>query len=894
MRFRILLIFSLFFIFSFSFLFSFSAFSQDLKPLTISLDSLNRLNESKKQAALDSVVSAESDTLNRPNASGDFTAIVTYSAMDSIKYDFKTQKIILYKKSEIDYTNINLKSDNITLDWNTNEMTALGFEDSVGRLTETPIFKQGDEEYKAKKIRYNFVSERAIVTDIVKQEGEGFLLLEKGKRDVDGNLNGVQGSYTTCNNTSHPHYRIRSKKLKVIENKQIVTGPFQLEIMDIPTPVGFPFGLLPIPKTRTSGIIVPSYGETQERGFFLRDGGYYWAINDRIDLTFLGEAYSKGVYGASVRSRYSKRYYYSGSFDFRVNTIRAEERGIDESSNNDFRLTWSHNPTSRGSSSFSANVNIMTSQFNQRNSFNPNDYTQASVNSGINYTKTFVGTPFLFSGSLRHNQNLQTKVTDVSPQANLSMNRIFPLRTFIKNSQSPLAQLGLSYRLDGQAKISNLLTNAIRGNFRVPSDQQNTSDTLAFDVDNLPEILENLQWGLRHSIPVSTSVTFLRYLKMNPSANFNQVIYGSSNSYEWTQRDTVRTTVNQGLSQFYSYNASVDFTTTFYSTFLFKSRKFQALRHTMIPTISLAYQPDFSDPRFGFYQEVQVSEDGRTQRVPRMSGIYGSPTAGESGTVSFSLRNTLEAKVETKEGKDEKRKLLDSFDFNTAYNLAADSFNLSNISVNLRTSLFKNKIGVNVRGTIDPYNYQALSTDSLTGNVISQQRINRFAWQEGATIGSLNTLGISLNTSFSADGFKSDNQEEASSQAVSQADLDFINQNRDLYVDFDVPWTVSISYNWNYNRIGLIEGNASQNLAFNGDVSVTPKWKVGYNASYDLELNEFADATFNIHRDLHCWELRVSWTPVGFRRGYSLDLRVKSSLLQDLKLNRRNNWRDRR
>ncbi len=893
MRFRISLLFysfSLFFLGSFFSL----AFGQDIKPLTISLDSLNKLNQLENKAALDSINLVENDTTDRPAASSDFTAIVTYSATDSIKYDFKTQKIILYTNSEIDYTNINLKSDNITLDWNTNELTAIGLEDSLGRLTETPIFKQGEEEYKAKKIRYNFVSERAVVTEIVKKEGEGFLLLEKGKRDSEGNFNGVQGSYTTCTNTDHPHFRIRSQKIKVIENKQIITGPFQLEIMDIPTPIGFPFGLLPIPKTRSSGIIVPSYGETQPRGFFLRDGGYYWAISDYIDLTFLGEAYSKGVYGASVRSNYSKRYYYTGNFDFRVNTIRDEEKGISENNSNDFRLTWAHNPKSRGSSSFSANVNLMTATFNQRNSFDPNAYTQASVSSGVSYNKTFVGTPFVFSGNLRHEQNLQNKIVSVLPQANLSMNRMFPLRRFIKNSQSPLAQLGLSYRLDGQAKISNLLTNAIKGNFKIPSDQRQTSDTLAFDVANLPEILENLQWGLKHSVPLSTSVTFLRYFKMNPSGNFSQVIYGSSNSYEWTQKDTVRTTVNQGFSQFYSYNASIDFTTTLYSTYLFKNPKFKALRHTMIPTISLSYQPDFSDPRFGFYQEVQIDEGGRTQRIARMNGVYGSPSAGESGTVSFSLRNTLEAKVETKEGKDEKRKLLDSFDFSTAYNLAADSFNLSNIGVNLRTSLFKNKIGINVRSSLDPYTYAIDGRDSLTGKINDQTKIDRFAWQDGFSLGTMSTLNISLNTSFSADGFASDNEEEASSQAISQADVDFINQNRDLYVDFKVPWTVSIAYNWNYNRIGLIEGNASQNLSFNGDVSVTPKWKVGYNASYDLEQNLFSDATFNIHRDLHCWELRVSWTPVGFRRGYSLDLRVKSSLLQDLKLNRRNNWRDRR
>lgn len=872
-----------------------SVLGQDIRPLTISLDSLNKLNELEKQATLDSLKKEEeNDTLSRPAASGDFTDIVTYSATDSIKYDFKSQKITLYNNAEIDYTNINLKSNNITLDWNTNELTAIGRTDSLGRLSETPVFKQGQDEYKAKKIRYNFVSERAIVSEVVKQEGEGYLLLSKGKRDAEGNLNGLEGSYTTCTNTSHPHFRIRSKKIKVIDNKQIVSGPFQLEIMDIPTPVGFPFGILPVPKTRTSGIIVPSYGETQERGFFLRDGGYYWALNEYIDLTFLGEAYSKGVYGGSIRSNYKKRYYYDGNFDFRINTIRAQERGIDESTNSDFRLTWSHTPKSRGSSSFSANVNLMTSSFNERNSFNPNDYTRASVSSGINYNKTFTGTPFVFSGSIRHNQNLQSKIVSVLPQANLSMNRIFPLRKFVKNSQSPLAQVGFSYRLDGQGEISNLIKNDIRGNFKVPSDQRNANDTLAFDFENLPQILDNLKWGIKHAIPISTSVTFLRYFKMNPSANFSQVIYGSSNSYEWMQKDTVRTRVNQGLSQFYSYNASVDFNTTFYSTFLFKSQKFKALRHTMIPTISLSYQPDFSDPRFGFYQEIQINEAGRTERIARMDGIFGAPARGESGTVSFSLRNTLEAKVETNEGKDEKRKLLDSFDFSTAYNLAADSFNLSNIGVNMRTSLFKNKIGINVRGSIDPYKYNVLERDSLTGKVSQQLRVDRFAWQEGFSIGTLNTLGVSLNTSLSADGFKSDNEDEASDQAISQADLDFINQNRHLYVDFDVPWTISLAYNWNYRQTGLIKGEASQNLSFNGDVNITPRWKVSYNGSYDLELNEIADATFNIHRDLHCWELRVSWTPIGFRRGYTLDLRVKSSLLQDLKLNRRNNWRDRR
>ncbi|WP_154657080.1 putative LPS assembly protein LptD [Hugenholtzia roseola] len=833
----------------------------------------------------------KADTLAIP-MSNDFASEVVYSATDSIVYDMEKGIIRLYRGSKIDFENTKLESHQIDIDWASNTLTAKGERnDSTGALTNTPVFKQGEDQYKAQEMRYNFKSERAIVTSVTKQEGEGFLLLERGKRDAQGNLSGLSGAYTTCN-LDHPHFRIRSKKMKVIGKNQIVSGPFLLEISDIPTPLGFPFALMPIPKKRASGIIVPTYGETRERGFFLRDGGYYWAISDYIDLALLAEVYTKGFYGASLRSNYRKRYKYNGNFSFNINNSIQGERGTGtEGRTRDFKLIWSHTPQTKGSTRFSANVNAGTTTFDRRNAFNTQDFMQSSLNSSVNFSKTFEGTPFAFTSSLRHNQNVQTNIVTLSPQFNLSATRIFPFKNLVKNSRSPLAQIGINYNLDGRGDISNLIPAPNFGGLKTDVGR-NTADTLGFNFSTASEMLKNMRVGFQHRLPLSTSLTLAKYITLSPSVNFTQTFYRTRNNYEWIGGDTVRVSQENGFFQFFRYDVTASLATRLYNTFYYKSEKFKALRHMMVPSVTFSYNPDFGDARYGFYQNVQTNNNGDIRRISRYEGIYGSPAQGRAGTIGIGFSNNLEAKVQRGD-KEEKIMLIENLGFQTSYNLAADSFQLAPISVDFRTRVWDNKININARGTLDPYAYSLISRDTLTG-AVSQRRLPTYALSEEGKLGRFSSLNVSISTNLNPDAFKSKEQEAAEKTAQTNEERQFIADNAHLYVDFNVPWSLNISYNLAYTRNGFEDPRVTQNVRLNGDVKLTEKWKVSYETSYDFTAKEFSFTSFNIHRDLHCWQLSATWVPFGPRQMYSVNLGVKASVLQDLKLNRQYTWRDRR
>lgn len=819
----------------------------------------------------------------------DFETTVNYKASDSIRFNVKNQMVVMYNQSDVKYGDISLASYQITLNWGEDELTAIGLEDSLGKLSQTPVFEQAGEVYNAEKIRYNFESEKAIVTMARTQQGEGYLIGEKVKRFGDRYFlrNGI---YTTCNDP-HPHFGIRSKKLKMVAGKQIITGPFQLEIADIPTPLGFPFGMVPIPKKRSSGIIIPAYGETRERGFFLRDGGLYLALSDYIDLTFLGEIYSRGGAGGRVMSRYKKRYRYDGSVEFRYNNLPQGEVGTaNRAVQQDFWLTWSHRPFARGTSRFSASVNAGTSTFNARNSFNPNDYLSSSFTSNVSYSKSFAGTPFSFTSSLRHNQNVQTEVITVSPQASLNMQRIFPLKKLIKKSSSPLAQLGLSYTSQGKIDVTNSIAAASSGQLRTSEGRQ-VPDTLGFNLSNMDVLLQNAGMGVKHNIPISTAFSLFNYFTVSPQANYTETWYKERYTYNYLGNDTVNIDTVNSFSRFYDYSVSASVTTRFYSTYIFKSKKAEkpALRHMLTPTLSFSYKPDFSDPRFGLYEEIQVDETGRTERIPTMDGVYGRPSLGEQGNISLRLDNNVELKVFDREAQEMKKvKLIDNFSLSTAYNLAADSFNLADLQMSLRTNLFQ-RISININSSIDPYTWELYSMDSATGRA-NQRRIPEFAWKNGQGLGSLKRLSFAISTSLNPEAVKS----YIPFEGVDPDQLNYINEHPEYYVDFSVPWNLSLNFNFSYTKNGFDEPNLTRTVSFNGDVSLTEKWKVTFRSGYDFELKDFSFTSIDIHRDLHCWQMSVSWIPFGPRQSYTLDIGVKASILQDLKLSRRNNWYDRR
>ncbi|MGF1534303.1 MAG: putative LPS assembly protein LptD [Bernardetiaceae bacterium] len=820
-----------------------------------------------------------------------FTAVVDYQANDSIRFDVRQQTVFLFGESVIDYGDIKLTSEYISLDWQNNVLNANGKRNEKGQLEGTPIFEQGsDPPYKAEEITYNFVTRKAIVKQIKTEQNEGFVISERSKKISNDTYFAFGSLYTTCN-LDHPHFGIRAQRIKMINKKQIVSGPFQLVINDIPTPIGFPFAIVPMPKTRASGIIIPTYGETRENGFFLRDGGFYWAASEYIDLAFLGEIHTRGRYGGRLQSRYKKRYAFDGTLEIRFNNRNSGERGTPEfSQERDFWFAWGHTPIPRGNSRFSANVNAGTSSFNRNNSFNPNDYLSTSFQSNISYS-TRIGKDINLQASLRHNQNVETEVIKVTPQVSLGVNRLQPFKDLIptaKRSLAPIRDLGFTYNFATKTDLTNALNPG-----SVPFKTLNPlgeRDTIGFNFANAQRILQNADLGAQHRASLSTSMTLLRHFNLSPSFNYTENWYVEKFNYRYVGNEFVDVDTIPGFARAFSYSTSVGLSTRLYGFYFFKGRNSRStIRHLMTPNVSFNYNPDFQDPRFGFFQEVQVSDDPEdVRRAVLLRGAYAVPGGLQSGSISFSLNNQLEMKRE-RVGSDEAKKItiLDNFGVSTSYNLAADSLNLQLISMNARTTLF-GKININGSANLDPYIYLA-QRDPETDRLISQTRVNTFAWEVGQGLGQITQASIAISTNLNPQAFKP----KVPRDKKDADQVAYINANRDLYVDFDVPWTLNLNYNLSYSRLGFTDPIVTQTINFSGDLSLTPKWKIGFRSGYDFERKELSFTSIDINRELHCWRMSVNWIPFGPRQSYSFEIGVQSSILSDLKLQRRNNWRDR-
>jgi lipopolysaccharide assembly outer membrane protein LptD (OstA) len=840
-------------------------------------------------------------------AERDFETTIVYKAADSIRFNLRERQVIMYNKGSIDYGKISLKADHIEMDWNRSTVFAKGVFDTTSKVFNgTPIFKQEDETYDAKEIKYNFMTKRAIVKEVKTKQGEAFILGERIKREKSEDIFVKNAVYTTCNH-AQPHFGIKATKIKMVGNREIITGPFFMTVEGVPTPLGFAFGLVPIPKKKTSGIIVPQYGEQRDRGFFLRDGGFYWATSEYIDFTFLGEIYSRGGWGLRTQSRYKKRYKFDGSFDLRYNRLPRGEKGtptynVEEG----FWISWRHTPESRGPSRFSAQVNAGTTTFNARNSQNVNNYLSSSFTSSVNYSTNFKKLNVNTSVSLQHQQNVRTGVMTLSPRWAIGQNsRYMPFKN-AKNPKNPLKQLGISYAFESKMDISNQLVPPTT-QFKQPSDVKlQRPDTVGFNFANIARMLDYSKVGAKHSLKASTSTTVAKYFNISPYANYDEIWYRERYEYEWIAKDTVRTTVKPGFSRLFYFDFGTSVSTRIYSFYYFKSEKLKAIRHLMTPTLNFTMRPDFANPRWGFYQEVKNEETGTITRVPTMNGNFSTAPLGRSGTITFSLDNTLEAKVQKEEEEKAKNiKLLDNFGFSTAYNLAADSLKLSDLNFNLRTNLFQ-KVNVNVSTRVDPYTYLLLSRDSASGSV-QQRKINQYAWNTGNGIGQISGLNLTFSTSIDPNTFKKkdsrppaganqNNNQNRSQQSKPEDDEQsaYVNENRKYYIDFKIPWRFNINANIGYQKQGFAKANITQTIDFNGEINITSKWKVSYRSGYDFSTKQLTFTSFDITRDLHCWSLSVNWVPFGPRQSYVVNLNVKAAVLQDLRLTRQNNWYDRR
>lgn len=786
---------------------------------------------------------------------------VTYSATDSMLIDKVNQKAYLFNNAVVLYDGLNLKAGYIEIDFGKNLVYATSIKDSAGKDVQKPVFEQGEDKFTAGKITYNFKTKKGKITDVITQQGEGYIHGRDIKKDTNNVYYVGNGKYTTCD-LEHPHYYIGAKKIKIIPDDKIVTGPAVLWIADIPTPLAIPFGYFPNKKGRASGVLIPTYGESTSLGFFLKGGGFYFGKNEFIDLALTGDGYSNGSYGAHAQSNYKKRYRYSGGVNVSYSRFITGDAALPNStSRNDFFIRWNHtqDPKSRPNSRFSANVNAGSSSYNKFNGNVNGDYLANTFQSNISYSKSFTGTPFNFSANARHSQNTLTKKVDLSlPELSMNMNRIYPFKGKNSTKNKWYDKIGVSASANARNDI-------------------NSTDTTLFTNRTLTQMKN----GVHFAAPISTSFNILKYFTVSPSINTGSSIY-----YQTVQKhydvnvNKVFTDTVTGVKIANDFSVSSGMSTRIYGDYFFKGKHLKQIRHVATPTVSASYRPDFSESKYGYYKKIEGDTSGK---MPKYSifenGIYSGPGSGKWGLIGFNLNNSLEAKIrhETDSGKvDKKVPLLESFNVGVSYNIAAKNYNWSTINMNGRTKLF-GVLDINASAVLDPYQIDSAGT-----------RVEQFEWKNNR-IGRLSSSNISLSTSLRSK--QGDGNKPKQSNAGTQDELDYINAHQDAYVDFNIPWNLNMYYNLNYSKPGIKE-TTTQSVTFNGDLSLTKKWKISLSSGYDLTNKKMTITSVNVYRDLHCWEMRFNWVPFGFRQSFSLDINVKSSILKDLKLSRRKDYHD--
>ena len=848
----------------------------------------------------------ESDTsqtiskqLDSLKSDSEIETTINYNAKDSIYYDLKTQIIKLYGNSSIDYGNINLKAHKIMIDWNAQTLNANFMRDSTGLKIGKPIFTENNQSYETDKITYNFNSKKAIISGIVTQLDDAYMQGEKVKKNELDELYIHDAKYTTCN-LADPHFHIATKKLKVIPGKKVISGPFHLKFGNVPTPLGFIFGMFPQPKETVSGIIMPSYGEEKRRGFYLREGGYYFAVNDYFDLRLTGDIYSKGGYGATIATNYKKRYAYNGSLKFNYNKSKTGEIESPFESN-DFSFSWTHTPSSKGRSSrFSSSVNFQTNSYNQNKNLVQSNFNQsinAQFNSSISYSKTFKGSPFNISTNLRHSQNVQNKKVNLTlPDLSYNMSRIYPFKNMGKLGKTALGKISISHRFTGKIELTNGSSSNSLNSINVINSSDSFNQQVDFNMQNINTIIDRSKIGGKHTIPISTSFNILKFFTVSPSINYNEIWYLKKLNYTYNEVENgIEIDTTNSFSRAWSYNTALSLSTRIYGTVFFKKGKIKAIRHVITPEISLTYSPDFTQKKYGYYENIQINNEGETRLLSKYENfLYGSPRIGSSASMNFYIGNNLEMKVidenDTISGT-KKIKIFENLSFSGNYNFLADSFQLSPIRFNTRTSFFKRLINVSLSGTMDPYAYK-LDSISET-NQIYQRRINELAIKNNQGLGSLAFINMALGMRFSAKDFQSPEEEdEKESRFGTRREIDYINSNIAEYVDFNVPWSINASYNLNRRKIGYNDPTITQTITMSGDISISEKTKISMRSGYDFKNKMLTQTSINATRDLHCWRIRFNWVPFGRFQSYNLSISAVSALLQDLKLEKRSRFFD--
>ena len=827
---------------------------------------------------------------------------IVYNAEGYMKTDLVTKKVSLVQNAKVTYGSIELTADSIVLDMETGSVYATGRIDSTGKMVGKPIYKDQSEEFESVELTYNFKSKKGVIRNVTTEQEGGYLQSLTTKRHEDGTLHVNRSMFTTCD-AEHPHFYLALPKAKVYPGEKIVSGPAYMVVEDIPLPLVLPFGFFPVQQRRSSGIIMPRYGQEARRGYYLSGGGYYFALNDYFDLKLTGTVYTNGTWLADASTSYRLRYRFSGSFGFSYANNISGYKGLDDyARTTNYRISWSHSQDAKASpgSRFSASVNMSSSGYDKNNSYDVADHVTTTRQSSISYSRTWAGTPFSFSTSLNQSQNVQNKTMMLNlPKASFTVSRIYPLKPKKATGKTRWYQ-------DLTTQYTATLDNKI-----------DTYDSLFFT----SAMWKSMKNGFKHEIPLSLQIRPFNNFSISPSLRYTGVLYSQKIERRWDpdyydeDRNTiVPSVITDTLRGFFYGQAlvpsiSASFNPQIYGTFQFtkKGSRIEAIRHVMKPSVSFSYSPETDKLSSDMYRTVQYDTLGNTREYSIYEGsIYGTPSTGKrSGSVNFSLSNIVEAKMYARNdttGKPKKVKLIDNLSLNTSYNIFSDSLNWSPVSMSFRTTLAEN---INLQAS-SSFNIYGLSE---TGTTVSELAIN-----QGRGLARMTNLNMSLDcdlgrllqrnntgTQQASAGTGQQKPRVGSGDMGSQlpegagpdSNLPLAGKGFDEYgyAEFDLPWSLRMAYNFSYSRPAL-RTTISQTLTLSGDVRLTSKTAINYSTGYDFKQKEITMTRVGISRDLHCWEMSFSWIPTGYMKSWSFTIRAKASMLQDLKYERRKDYHE--
>ena len=840
-----------------------------------------KINYSQDIKEKDSIVSIDSIT-KQPLLLGK----ITRNAKGYIKIDKTEGKMYLYDNAELYYQDTELKAGIIVLDYNKNEVAAGRIKDSSGKLIQPPFFKQAGNEVNPDSIRFNFDTKKAIIWNSKSEQNGMNVFALATKKENDSVYFIKEAKVTTSKDVEDPDYYIRIRKGKFIPKSKIIAGLSNLYIANVPTPIFLPFAYFPLSENRRTGFIFPSIGQNNDRGYFIQNGGYYFAPSDFFDVALLGDYYTNGSYGFRAESKYKKRYSFNGSLSVRFENLINGERGLPGySKNNIYNIRWSHSQDSKSNpnSRFSASVNLGSSNYFREsvNQLNTPNFLNNTLNSSISYSKTFRSYPSVnLSLTASHSQNTRTQTVNMSlPTLTANMERIYP---FVKkNGQKKgfFKNINLQYTVRGENRIQ-------------------TSDSLFLK----KEMFNDASYGMKHSIPISTNFKVLKHLSVSVSGSFEEVWTGQTikkNDFDITTQSLGKKDTIKGFDRFSKYNFNASIGTTIYGVFNFKEgKKIQSIRHVMRPSVTYGINPSFEK----YYDQYIIDADGNTSEYTRFEGgFFGIPGNNFSSAVGLGLSNILEAKVKDRDStilEPKKIKLLNNLNLSTSYNIAADSLNWSPIRMTTGTTLFDNKLNINLGATFDPY---AINENG--------SRINKFNINNKGGLFRMTSANINMGFSFSSKNSKDDKSESsglnntrsggrdddlfgrvddfADSSFDEEEDEEDSKKEDSKFYNNKMPWDIRLAHSLTYSNNKAQKQITNNSLMFSGNISLSKKWKIGGSSGYDFKNSGVTYTQLRFERDLDSWKMNFNWVPFSTRASWYFFIGIKSSLLSDLKYDKR-------